>query len=103
MTTYQIPLQTGAQEFPIALGGTRYRLRFVWRDATEAGWYVDLYASDGTAILLSVPLRPGHDLLEQHQHLGIGSLYVTVDGQTDSDPDYADMGDTLQLYYKAPA
>lgn len=103
MAVFQIPLQSGAQEFPIRLNGTLRRLRFVWREAVEGGWFVDVAGSDGAAILSGLPLRPGHDLLEQHQHLGIGHLFVTVNGETDRDPTYAEMGDTVQLYYRPPA
>lgn len=99
MATATIPLLTGSQEFPIKLGSNTYRLRVIWRDAEGAGWFIDIMDLDSNPILLSVPMRVGVDLLGQHQHLGIGHLYVTNDNEITTDPTYDDMGRLVTLTY----
>lgn len=101
-TIYQIPLGSGAQQFTVDLGGTKYKIRLLYRKADGGGWFLDLYDARGNIVLAGLPLRPGHDLLEPYQYLGIGHLYVAVDGGAERDPDYSDMGSAVSLYYKEP-
>ena len=99
MATVTIPLLTGSQEFSIKLGDNTYRLRVIWRDANEGGWFLDIKDVNNSPILLSVPMRVGHDLLEQHQHLGIGHMYVTNNNEITDEPTYDDMGRVVTLTY----
>lgn len=98
-TTYAIPLSSGAQQFSIRLGENTLQIRLVWRQAEGGGWFMDLSDSDGMSLLAGLPLRCGHDLLEEHAHLGLGKMTVFLDGKSDSDPQYADMGRQIQLYW----
>lgn len=96
---YAIPLSTGAQKFSIRLGNNALQIRLVWREAEGGGWFIDLSDSDGNPLLAGLPLRCGHDLLEEHAHLGLGKLTVSLDGESNGDPSYADMGRRMALYW----
>ncbi len=96
---YVIPLSTGAQQFTIKLGENALQIRLVWREAQGGGWFMDLSDTDGTPVLSGLALRCGHDLLEEHVHLGLGKLTVSLDGKSDSDPVYEDMGRQIQLIW----
>ncbi len=97
--TYAIPLTTGAQQFTIKLGENALQIRLVWREAQGGGWFMDLSGTDGTQVLAGLALRCGHDLLEEHAYLGLGKLTVFLDGKSDSDPIYDDMGRQIQLIW----
>ena len=97
--TYAIPLTTGAQQFTIKLGENALQIRLVWREAQGGGWFMDLSDTDGTQVLSGLVLRCGHDLLEEHAYLGLGKLTVFLDGKSDSDPIYDDMGRQIQLIW----
>ncbi len=97
--TYAIPLTTGAQQFTIKLGENALQIRLVWREAQGGGWFMDLSDTDGTQVLSGLALRCGHDLLEEHAYLGLGKLTVFLDGKSDSDPIYDDMGRQIQLIW----
>lgn len=97
--TYAIPLTTGAQQFTIKLGENALQIRLVWREAQGGGWFMDLSDTDGTQVLSGLALRCGHDLLEEHAYLGLGKLTVFLDGKSDSDPIYDDMGWQIQLIW----
>ena len=43
----------------------------------------------------------GVDLLAQYQYLGLGHLYAFVNGLYTKEPEYADMGRDLQLFWEA--
>ncbi len=97
--TYAIPLTTGAQQFTIKLGENALQIRLVWRETQGGGWFMDLSDTDGTQVLAGLALRCGHDLLEEHAYLGLGKLTVFLDGKSDSDPIYDDMGRQIQLIW----
>lgn len=100
MTVYEIPLSGANQTFPITLGTTEYRLTFVYRKATDAGWIMDIADTEGVAIVSGISLVTGADLLAQYAYLGIGgSLYVTTDGDADAVPTFDNLGSTAHLYW----
>lgn len=104
-TLSEIPLSPQPQSFAITLGATEYRLRFSYRDAPEAGWILDILNSTddpGTAIVCGIPLVTGCDLLEQHQHLGIGHLFVATDGDADAVPTFDNLGLAGRVFFQVP-
>lgn len=102
-TVYEIPVTGGGnQSFTVDLGGTTYQLALNWRAARDAGWVLDIANSDGTALVNGIPLLPGIDLLGSYKHLvigGGGTLYVTTDGDPQSPPTFANLGQTAHLYW----
>ena len=100
-TLFEIPLSSGSQQFSIKLGENPLQVRLVWREAEGGGWFMDLSDDAGESVIAGVPLRCGHDLLEEHAHLGLGKMTVTLDGETDRDPAYADRGTRVQLHWAA--
>lgn len=101
-TTYEIPLSPGAQRFSADLGDGDYSFRFLYRDAPEAGWSMDLDGPRGVAIH-GVPLLIGADLLAQYKYTGVpGALFVV---RTNSGPEiiaYEDLGTNVKLLYVVP-
>nr|DAG77440.1 MAG TPA: hypothetical protein [Caudoviricetes sp.] len=97
----QIPLTSGAQFFNIALGEEYYTLKLSFRDANYGGWFLDIASLDGENVISGIPLVCGVDLLAQYQYLGLGHLYAFVNGLYTKEPEYADMGRDLQLFWEA--
>ena len=102
MTAYSIPLLSGAQRFSAKFNSTQYYVTLVYCPEEQGGWMLQLADADKNPLLSSVPLRLGRDLLEQHQHLGIGHLYAYVNGLDDGEASYYDLGANLTLYYTTP-
>lgn len=99
MATFEIPLQAGAQELTVPLGGVAYRLRLWWCDGITPAWMLDISTEQGAPLVRGIPLLPGADLLEQHAHLGIlGRLGVVADGV----PTYDSLGTSTKLYFVTP-
>ena len=98
---YEIPLSAGAQKFSIKLGENTLQIRLVWREASGGGWFMDLFDNDGLNLITGIPLRCGQDVLEEHAHLGLGRMTVSLDGENNRDPSYADMGSKIELYWMA--
>lgn len=94
---YEINLAPGPQRLRVKLGASVYVMRLLWR--VGGGWFLDILSTDGEPIIASLPLLPGRDMLEQHQHLGIGHLRCTVDGLADEAPGYDDLGGRCRLYW----
>lgn len=103
MSFYEIPLNAGAQTFTVNLGGTQFRMTFVYRNAVGGGWFLDMEKVDGTDAILGIPLLVGIDLLAQHEHKGFGHLLALLDGGQKGDPTYGDMGTALHLYWSPEA
>ena len=99
MTTFEIPLETGAQSFTVNLGGNVYKLRLIYRNAVGGGWFLDIERPADSSALYGIPLLVNIDLLAQHQHRGFGHLMATLDGDESGQPTYEDMGITLHLYW----
>ncbi len=82
--SFQVPLISGPQTFPIVLGSTTYQFTFIYRNADQGGWILDIDDDAGNPLVHGIPLVTGTDLLSQYAYLGFsGSLYC----QTLSDPD----------------
>jgi len=98
---FEIPLQPStAQQFYIPLNGINYRLRFLYINAPEGGWIMDI--ADGPTddpIVCGIPLVPGADLLAQYQYLGIGSMFIVSAGDMAAPPTFDNLGVTTKLYY----
>ncbi|TDT01689.1 Bacteriophage protein [Erwinia rhapontici] len=94
MNISEIPLSADNQQFAIAIAGTTYRMRLVWREF----WCLDLLNNDQTPIALSLPLVTGVNLLDAYDYLNIGfSLYVEAAEESDA-PTKTDLGVFSHLY-----
>ena len=98
---FEIPLSSGAQKFSIRLGENTLQIRLVWREAEGGGWFIDLFDNEGLDLITGIPLRSGRNILEEHAHLGLGALTVSLDGEPSRDPAYDEMGSKVQLYWMA--
>lgn len=102
MATYEVPLSPDPQSFSITMGSTEYRLSLLHLDTTEGGWLLDIGDTLGNALVNGIPLVTGHDLLEQHRHLGIaGTLTVATDADPDAIPTFDNLGVGSHLYFTA--
>ena len=99
MTDYLIPLTSGSQSFSISLGKAQYKLTIVYRDADSGGWFLDIERQDTNDGLFGIPLVLGVDLLEQHAYKRFGHLRCELDGQSERNPTYEDMGSVLSLIW----
>ncbi|WP_047236641.1 phage baseplate plug family protein [Chromobacterium subtsugae] len=100
MAEYKIPLSAGPHRFRVQLGANTYQFVLVWRDAHGGGWFLDINDAAGNALVGSLPLVPGVDLLAQYEHLGIGGgLYVATDGAPLARPTFNSLGVSTWLYY----
>lgn len=97
---FEIPLSPDPQTFVIALGGEIFRLRFTYATASGGGWILDIFDSNGNALVCGIPLVTGADLLEQYRHLGIpGGLYVQGDPDPDDVPTFENLGSDSTLFW----
>jgi hypothetical protein len=100
MNVYEIPLSAQPQTFTITLGGIDYRLTVQYREASGAGWILDIGDSFGGPIVNGIPLVTGVDLLAQHRHLGFGGgLRVQGAKNPDDVPTFGDLGVGSKLYW----
>lgn len=92
----EIPLTADNQQFSIALAGTDYQLRILWRDAF---WCLDLSDAQGRTVISGIPLITGYDLLRQYEYLGLGfQLHVICDVAGQQNPTQSDPGMLSHLY-----
>lgn len=90
---YEIPLSPQPQVFGITIGGSPYRLRFLYQNVTQGGWTMDVMDSSSNPIVCGIPLVTGANLLAQYAYLGVqGSLYVQSDGDAAAVPTFANLG-----------
>lgn len=54
------------------------QIRLVWREAEGGGWFIDLFDNEGLDLITGIPLRSGRNILEEHAHLGLGALTVSL-------------------------
>ena len=100
-TTYEIPLTPEAQTFKINLAGKLYQINLWWNDISK-NWNFDINDQDGNAIINSIPLIPGYNLLEQFDYLNFGgSLIAKTDGNIYQNPTYDNFGETSHIYFIA--
>lgn len=99
MTAYEIPLSAKPQTFSIALGGVTYKMTLRWNVPASA-WMLDIADATGNALVGSIPLVTGVDLLGQYAYLGFtGKLVVQTDHDPDSVPTFDNIGTTGHLYF----
>lgn len=102
MSTYQIPLGTGAQSFSAKLGGQTYKFTLVYREAEGGGWFLDMEGGEGQAIL-GAPLVTNVNLLGQFAYKRMGAaLWCELANRPRKlpyEPAYEDMGRNLTLYW----
>lgn len=96
MALYEIPLIKTNQQFNIRLGSVIYKLRLIYRSDT---WFLDISDSAGQLMLAALPMVQGVNLLEQHQHLIKGGLYV-LNSNADESQSFNDLGVKIQLFWK---
>jgi hypothetical protein len=98
-TSYEIPLEPAAQTFQIALAGYTYAVTMWWSTAT-ACWNISIADPNGAAILDSIPLVTGVDLLGPYAYLGFGGqLVVQTDHNPDAVPTFENLGTTGHVYF----
>lgn len=98
MTIAEIPLSADNQTFFIQLGGQTLRLQVVWR--SEAGWLLDLYNSEGEALIFGIPLVYGVDLLAPYRHLNFGGqLWLFADDPAENAPAISTLGSDSHLCF----
>ena len=99
MKQYEVPTTPEPQTFSIALGGTFYSLGLEWHDQYYGGWFLTISEGD-KALIKSIPLVAGLDLLAQYKHLGIsGQLFVRSDSAPLEDPTMDNLGTGSHLYF----
>ena len=99
MGLYKIPLGIGNQKFAVQLNKITYKLQLIFRLDC---WYLDVMDGSENPIISGLAMNPNLDLLEQHQHLIKGSLFVTNSNKDESQGFY-DFGSKIQLYWSDPS
>lgn len=96
MALYEIPLIKTNQQFNVRLGSIIYKLRLIYRLDT---WFLDISDSAGQLMLAALPMVQGVNLLEQHEHLIKGGLYV-LNSNADESQSFNDLGVKIQLFWR---
>ena len=96
MAVHEIPMVNTNQQFNVRLGSIIYKLRLIYRLDT---WFLDISDSAGQLMLAALPMVQGVNLLEQHQHLIKGGLYV-LNGNADESQSFNDLGIKIQLFWR---
>ena len=99
MAIFKIPLSTGNQKFAVQLNKITYKLQLIYR---LDNWYLDVLDSSENPIITGLAMNPNINLLEQHQHLIQGSLFVT-NSNKDETQGFYDLGVKIQLYWSDPS
>jgi hypothetical protein len=97
-TVYEIPFSSGPQVIKATLGGTEYQLNLWWNNFSSS-WMIDISDVNGNAIVSSIPMVTGRDLLEPYGHLEFGGqLLVQTNGKLDV-PQFDDLGNGAGLFF----
>jgi len=81
--------------YNVELDGVEYRLRLQWIEEVPA-WFLSLYSSDGSAILLTRRITPGSAPILSAR--GPAGLFF-VNGDPSVVYERLDLGDTVRLFY----
>lgn len=102
--TFRIPLEAVPQRFAIELSGKSLIMVSRWNGEMPA-WELDILDGETeVALVSSLPLVTGSDLLAQHPHLGIpGQLIVYTEGTDEAPPTIDNLGSLADLYYYLPS
>jgi hypothetical protein len=97
-TAYKIPLSNTPQKLSVELGGNTYKITTSY-NTYDRIWYLYLYDSLG-ALLVTIPLVAGLNLLYQHQYLDIrGALAAVCDAHPLDSPSLDDLGSDGNIYF----
>lgn len=93
---HEIPLTADNQKFNITLKGVVYRMQVLWRGN---GWFLDIAAQTGEAVISGLPLVSGYDLLKQYAWLELGfALHVVCDAEVEDNPTQSNLGTLSHLF-----
>ena len=99
MATYKLPLINKSQRLTVQLGAETYILTVDWNALVNL-WFVGIYDSGSSPLLLNIPLVAGADLLAPQETVGIpGKLLALQDGNGFLPPSYSDLGVTSNVYF----
>ena len=103
VTIAEIPISPDPQRMTLTLGDTTYRITFLYREADEGGWVMDIADDQDTPLACGIPLVTGQNLLVQLRYLGIGGavtggIAVASDGN-DNVPTFDGLGSASRLYW----
>lgn len=100
ISAYQLPLLPQPQTLQVLLLGVTYSLRTRW-SVSQNCWCLDIADQDNNALVGSIPIVTGADLLEQYGYLEIGGgLYVfNTQGAPDTVPGFSNLGTTALLLF----
>ena len=97
MKTFEIPLNSFAEEFNVEINGVNYLLRTKWNEPLQA-WTLDIGRSETEWLIRNLALVTGENLLQQYGHLKLGlGLIVTTDGDENADPTENNLGTDSHL------
>lgn len=77
MKTYEIPLNSFAEEFNVEINGVNYLLRTKWNEPLQA-WTLDIGRSENEWLIRNLALVTGENLLQQYEHLKLGFGLIVV-------------------------
>lgn len=90
------------QTFTIQLAGTDYTLTATW-NVPSSVWLVSIANANGQALVSSIPLVTGCDLLEQFEYVGIGGqLFSQTDHDPFAPPTFENLGTLGRLFFVLP-
>ena len=102
MSSFEIPPSPSPQVFSIDLAGENYAFSIEWRDEINEGWYLTI-EQDEQPLLSSIPMVPGVNLLEQHEHVGIGgALIIHTKGYPEAPPTRDNLGKECKMFFVTP-
>lgn len=102
---YVIPVdnsQNNTFKCTVPVDGKAIKFKFRFSFNSEAGyWYMDIYKSDNTPLLSSIPLVCGCNLLDQYTYMEIGSAYLVKTDKTFKDdiPNMYTLGTKFKLVW----
>lgn len=105
MDTFLIPFSNTPQDFSISIGDRDYNIIIKYNFALDGCWLIDIYDDlTGVALICSIPLITGADLLEQYAYVGLkAKLIVYTDGDITAIPTIDNLGIDSNVYYQATA
>lgn len=76
MNVFGIQTIEGPQIFRTSLSGESFIFRLWWNERGQS-WHIDIFDEDETPLVLGIAMKPGVNMIEQYQYLGLkGSLFV---------------------------
>lgn len=102
MRAFEIPVSAQAQVFSLILNNTNYTFSLHWCVASNC-WVLDISDADDVPLVGGIAVVTGCDLLFPYRYLGfVGSLVAMTEGDYDTPPTFANLGDEGKLYYVTP-